>query len=532
MTCRQGHRHHGGHHQRSHSSDADHRQRPAVEIILGTGAHNGEYYKTCYDKWVRNEDSRGRRRGRELSTDSREGLKRSAWKQHFNERKFARVMRRFDPGLRLGRLLGQGSFGRVFSAETSSTKGRVVVVKAERIIPKKRQSLRTELAAYKRLFDVVERPPGKDSAETVCGGRLGLESSAAASSSGVGTVSTTGASRGPSLLAFTGVPHLIFYWDDKRNYRAMVFDRMGPSLSALLAECGGRFSPRTCAMLAIQLLDHLEFIHGRGLVHRDIKPANLVVGFDPSRVGGRERRRRTEDDDSSTDGRRSHAGGSSGHRARSRSSSARTATTTTAPAQAAPAPAGAERYVYLIDFGLSKLYINPKDGRHLQHREGRGHAGTVKFMGLHTHQGHEVSRRDDLQSLAYTLTFLLRGNLPWWKQRDGGGRRSPHRDPCAERAKREYNRRHKRGVPFSKLSSDERVYRIKQYIDVDRMLQGYPSCFARLLKYALQLQFAHRPDYAQLRALFYAYLGAEEKSGRGGGRSQQNPLDFRYDWVR
>jgi hypothetical protein len=32
---------------------------------------------------------------------------------------------------------------------------------------------------------------------------------------------------------------------------------------------------------------------------------------------------------------------------------------------------------------------------------------------VHAHLGRIRSRRDDLESLAYTLVFLLRGRLPW-----------------------------------------------------------------------------------------------------------------------
>ena len=39
--------------------------------------------------------------------------------------------------------------------------------------------------------------------------------------------------------------------------------------------------------------------------------------------------------------------------------------------------------------------------------------GTVRYASVHAHLGRIGSRRDDLESLAYTLVFLLRGRLPW-----------------------------------------------------------------------------------------------------------------------
>ena len=69
---------------------------------------------------------------------------------------------------------------------------------------------------------------------------------------------------------------------------------------------------------------------------------------------------------------------------------------------------------YLIDFGLSKRYIDPKTGKHIKDKTGKGIIGTTQFLSLNANGGHEHSRKDDLESLGYILVhFMKGGNLPW-----------------------------------------------------------------------------------------------------------------------
>lgn len=131
-------------------------------------------------------------------------------------------------------------------------------------------------------------------------------------------------------------------------------DNLGASLEELFRKCQRRFSLKTVLMLADQMIQRVEYMHSRLYLHRDIKPDNFLMGL----------------------GKRQH-------------------------------------YVYIIDFGLTKKYRNPKTGQHIPYKDGKSLTGTARYASLNTHIGIEQSRRDDLECLGFVLIYFLKGGLPW-----------------------------------------------------------------------------------------------------------------------
>ena len=219
--------------------------------------------------------------------------------------------------------IGHGSFGEIILSYSLKEKTEVILKKELKKKNQKSSPLHTELKAYQTLLDISN------------------------------TTDITGLK--PILqLEIQGIPK--FYgFGDKENYYYLIQEFLGPNLSQLINYCGKKkFTLGTICLLAMQMLNRIEYMHKRHYLHRDIKPENFCIG---------------NEENTNT--------------------------------------------LYLIDYGLAKRFKDNKTNQHIPYREKRFFVGTPRYASINDHLGLELSRRDDLISIGYNLIYLLKGGLPW-----------------------------------------------------------------------------------------------------------------------
>ena len=213
-----------------------------------------------------------------------------------------------------------------------------------------------------------------------------------------------------------GVPKFYGVGELQDSYY-LIIDFLGPNLLELFEYCGcHKFTISTVCLLALQILNRIENIHKHYYLHRDIKPENFLIGMEQK-----------------------------------------------------------ANIIYLIDFGLSKRYKNPKTHQHIPYREGRSLTGTARYVSINTHLGIEQSRRDDLESIGYVLVYFLKGVLPWQGLKNG--------------------------------NRYTRIMEKKLQIPTEILCYGLPEELIFYLNYCKSLRFEDRPDYDYLRGLFIKLLG-------------------------
>eukprot|EP01059_Diplonema_ambulator_P031479 TRINITY_DN5781_c0_g1_i2.p1 TRINITY_DN5781_c0_g1~~TRINITY_DN5781_c0_g1_i2.p1 ORF type:complete len:366 (+),score=52.10 TRINITY_DN5781_c0_g1_i2:54-1100(+) len=208
---------------------------------------------------------------------------------------------------------------------------------------------------------------------------------------------------------------------------------LGPSLESLKKMMAAKvLSLKTVLLIADQAIERLHALHLRSVIHRDVKPENLLFGTNDNR-----------------------------------------------------------NTLYLVDFGISEKYYDSASAQHIPYREGRTVYGTPYFSSINADAGCEQSRRDDLESLGYTLVYLLKGTLPWVGLRSQGPLQTWH----------------------------SRLIALKKSTSPQDLCTGLPPEFAKYLMYCRELRFTDAPQYQYLRGIFhrrYAKMGFA--------------ADGKYDW--
>ena len=137
------------------------------------------------------------------------------------------------------------------------------------------------------------------------------------------------------------------------NYNIFVLQLLSKSLEDIFNE-RQKFSLKTGAMLAYQMIEALQYIHSKHIIHRDIKPDNFVLGINEYNA-----------------------------------------------------------YLYLVDFGLAKKYRSSKTLKQNPYLKKKKLTGTARYASIHAMEEMEQSRRDDLEAVSYVIMYFIRGNLPW-----------------------------------------------------------------------------------------------------------------------
>ncbi|KAI0317508.1 kinase-like domain-containing protein [Amylostereum chailletii] len=197
----------------------------------------------------------------------------------------------------------------------------------------------------------------------------------------------------------------------------LAIDLLGSSLDSLYRRNGkAPMDMRSVLSIAVQVISRLQFMHSRGVLHRDVQLGNTTVGLRPN-----------------------------------------------------------EQTLYMIDFGFSKRYIDPKSHKHVANRTQRDFIGNYWFSSVNVHcRAKTCSRRDDLEAAALMFIHLLTpGGLPWTRN----------------------------GVPRDDAAHD-RLKREKRDTTPEELCRGLPDEFCELLQYCRSLKYHQQPDYEDWKTRF------------------------------
>ena len=222
------------------------------------------------------------------------------------------------------------------------------------------------------------------------------------------------------LVGGIGIPKVYSYGKEDDNI-FLVQELLGNNLNQEMKNRKNKFNKKTFISLGLQMISRIEFLHSYGFIHCDIKPDNFVLGLK------QEKNMKDIDKNNFT--------------------------------------------LYLIDYGLAEPYMNLKTKVHKKPKENQGHKGTIDFCSINSHMGLSLSRRDDLESLAYCLIYLYLGKLPWTSSRSIG-------------------------------KSKENILNAKiEFSSICKQLKNIDKNLVKILDYVSKLQFEEKPNYKYIKEL-------------------------------
>ena len=202
-----------------------------------------------------------------------------------------------------------------------------------------------------------------------------------------------------------------------KDYNVLVEPLLGESLYSLYLQLKKNFTLKDICLIGIQTIERIEYIHSKGYLHGDIKPENFVIGNNDQRI------------------------------------------------------------IYIIDFGLSKKYRSDRTGNHIQFCITKKMNGTARYASTNSLRGVEISRRDDLECLAYMIIYFIMKKLPW------------------------------QGVKANSLQNRyKKIYYMKKKLIYDENFKQLPKEIQEFYNDIKKLKFEEKPNYVKLKGYFYILL--------------------------
>ncbi len=144
--------------------------------------------------------------------------------------------------------------------------------------------------------------------------------------------------------------------------------------------------------------------------------------------------------------------------------------------------------IFLLDYELSVPFaVNEK---HISEQVIDNFSGSMRFCSINANNYKNVARKDDLESLLYSMIYLIKGSLPWFELK-------------SETMIEAYDE-------TAKLKKDK----------IGELLEGLPDAFSTVLSYLKGLKFEETPSYDKIRQ---SLLSLMKRNGY--------ELDYKYDWT-